>query len=129
MKKELEKTEGTEKRKGMTPDAINTAIAELCGWKDMQRSLPSMGARLVGWHADNGESTGRPIPNYCGSLDDMALAEATLTDDQFYQYYHELTSDIFLAREIRQKRRAVLATAAQRAEAFLRVHRKWEEWS
>lgn len=71
-------------------------------------------------------------PDYTGSLDAMHEAEKTLTQDQQRNYWtHLLTirarEAVRPATEHSRDTFAFMATAAQRAEAFLRTIGKWTE--
>jgi len=108
----------------MKPEAINIAIAEICGF------VPN-GAGY--WHKNGhvysvtGESEDTeccggiggayvpPLPNYYGCLNAMHVAEMSLRDMDFDVYRLELQK---FGRDIR-------ATSEQRAEAFLRTFNKW----
>lgn len=98
----------------MTDEQINAAIAEACGWTNVNathRSGKSPDADYVGSEF---------IPNYCNDLNAMHEAEGTLNKDQLWQ----------MAREIEKNwedQWYFRATAHQRAEAFLRTLGKWEE--
>ena len=109
----------------MTPEQINRAIAQACGW----RSMP-----FDHWLDPQGEVRGcfgagdeqKFLPNYHGDLNAMHEAEKVLMADwnlmNAYQN-HELpkfvksTNSNWLCR----------ATAAQRAEAFLKTLGLWEK--
>ena len=109
----------------MTPEQINRAIAQACGW----RSMP-----FDHWLDPQGEVRGcfgagdeqKFLPNYHGDLNAMHEAEEVLMADwnlmNAYQN-HELpkfvksTNSNWLCR----------ATAAQRAEAFLKTLGLWEK--
>lgn len=97
----------------MNPEAQRIAIAEFCGWKSIgrEKNLP-----LYGWISPGPLEE---IPDYCNDLNAMHEAEKVLTNIQREHYRTELVyqysgGDIF-------------ATAAQRAEAFLRTIGKWKE--
>ena len=95
----------------MTDDEINASVAEACGWTKVNikhRSGKSPGATYVGTQF---------IPNYCNDLNAMHEVEKTLTAKGFEDYLMEL---FYFIHE------PILATARQRAEAFLRTIGKWE---
>lgn len=107
----------------MKPDAQRIAIAEACGWR----------ATEAGWSHPSlppaANVYGRMPPDYLNDLNAMHEAERVLTKDQQASYGELLLSavpynasgvhrDIFLCAH---------ATAAQRAEAFLRTIGKWQE--
>jgi hypothetical protein len=81
----------------MSPEAQRIAIAEACGWT---RYFP--------------EST---LPDYLSDLNAMHEAEKVLTPEQGWEYAQNLVVD---------GGRGWFATAAQRAEAFLRTLNLWE---
>lgn len=91
----------------MTNEQINIAIAEACGWEE-ESFGPS-------WY----ESSSK-MPNYCNDLNAMREAEKVLTTAQHMDYADilcDLRDGIFSG---------VMATARQRAEAFLKTINKWE---
>jgi hypothetical protein len=93
----------------MTNEQINIAIAEACN----KVTVDSWGEKY-------------PIPDYCNDLNAMHEAEKALTDDQYHTGYKQtLASLVGLSGNMR----VMSATAAQRAEAFLRTIGKWEEAS
>ena len=116
----------------MTPEAQRIAIAEACGWfRD-----PSGGFTVPRYvnEREDAEALGpEELPDYLGSLDAMHEAETVLTDWPKYQ------AELFMATnpgwaadkpvhiQNYLARNFVRATAAQRAEAFLRAIGKWKE--
>ena len=98
----------------MTPEEQRTAIAEACGWKTGYRDPEA-------WH---------PLPDYLNDLNAMHEAEKVLTDDQDLEYSEALEQVVgarFGCNNAEDMRRLRSATAAQRAEAFLRTIGKWKE--
>ena len=94
----------------MTNEQINIAIAEACGiiskdqWGSLYRTLHGLF---------------RNCPDYCNDLNAMHEAEKMLNKEQWVAYGRELSRlNVFPM---------VHATAAQRAEAFLRTLGKWED--
>lgn len=108
----------------MTPEQINRAIAQACGW----RSMP-----FDHWLDPQGEVRGcfgagdeqKFLPNYHGDLNATVEATKTLTEDQywptFYDHLSAVTGGDYNMRKMNE------ATAAQRAEAFLKTLGLWEE--
>jgi hypothetical protein len=102
----------------MTPEQQRIAIAEACGWT--YKSAVNFWERndqLV--HGDKGQPT--YLPNYLNDLNAMHEAEKVLTNEQLEVYcniLHKPNHGVYWA---------IHATAAQRAEAFLRTIGKWEE--
>lgn len=99
----------------MTDDQINAAIAEACGWTEIQE--------CTCWDdVSRGKAPGKiglkHIEDYCNDLNAMHEAEHSLPYVQLCDYLDRLISVSF---------EAALAPARQRAEAFLRTLGKWEE--
>ncbi len=109
----------------MTPEQINIAIAEECGW-----SHKTIREYTYWWHEENNKSLPpnddgmRSCPNYHGDLNAMHEAVVfTIHRDPnlrriYYQTLDTITGDQW---------NTIDATAAQRAEAFLKVKGKWKE--
>lgn len=108
----------------MTPEQQQIAIAKTCGWTAEQDSNGY-------WRATNKKSGyafelwvsernvwSQGIPDYLDDLNACHEMEKVLTYEQIDDYYIELAK-----RMVRPFR----ATAGQRAEAFLRILRLWEE--
>jgi len=103
----------------MSPEKQRIAIAEACGWRDC--FLDAQGFPFGG---EPNEPYVRLLPDYLHSLDAMHEAEKVLTSAQHISYWS------FLAEmdDYRKCGKSILcATAAQRAEAFLKTLCKWEE--
>ena len=106
----------------MTPEQQRTAIAEACGWvKDFTYEDFYTGELKQAWTTPDGHGVVE-IPNYVFDLNAMHEAEKVLSIAQRKGnegYLHNLfvSSTWDLAH----------ATAAKRAEAFLRTIGKWEE--
>jgi hypothetical protein len=98
----------------MSPEAQRIAIAEACGITRLWST--AMPVRTV--HCD--------VPDYLNDLNAMAEAEKTLTDVELEDFAFQLgyDDDVFPAKNIRLLLRA---TAAQRAEAFLKTLGKWTD--
>jgi hypothetical protein len=95
----------------MKPEAQRIAIAEACGWRNSSDGIWWM-------HASNDLAFRKP-PDYLNDLNAMHEAEGTMGHETATTYNAWV-------------RRLVLnwswhATAAQRAEAFLRTIGKWQE--
>jgi hypothetical protein len=104
----------------MTPELQRIKIAEACGWTDFSRAKHE-GAIQYGRKPlscyDSWE-----VPDYLNDLNAMHEAEKTLDDDLDLDYSENL--EIVTGGDMSKYRSA---TAAQRAEAFLRTIGKWEE--
>jgi hypothetical protein len=114
----------------MKPEQQRIAIAEACGFK---KEIGVTG--FVRWRDKEGLRD--YLPNYCNNLGAMNEAEETLTDEQLY-LYGNILDRVTLPEN--KKEMAYIhgpeagmypelfrATAAQRAEAFLRTVGRWEE--
>lgn len=120
----------------MTNEAQRIAIAEACGWSIHQIETAGMqdvailppGAAIT----DEGavwKYAGNDLPDYLNSLDAMASAEKILNDEQW-----EIYADYLLWSDNQDGhsnytscRVGCEATAAQRAEAFLKTLGLWVE--
>jgi len=95
----------------MNPRAQQVAIAAILGW--------AYDSVVHGWRHKSTRHMFSDCPDYPNDLDAMHDAEKTLTAEQRTNY-------IFAMAQI-TGHQSTFATAAQRAEAFLRVHGKWVE--
>ena len=105
----------------MTPEAQRIAIAEACGWTNVAprivKNVKHQGDDItVGIWSDNGW-----IPDYLNDLNAMHEAEMILTAQQRRSYVNCIFN-----LPVSECESNAFATAAQRAEAFLRVIGKWE---
>lgn len=113
----------------MTPEKQRVAIAEACGHVE-----PACWGNL-GWLSKAGNGKAEFVPNYPADLNAMHEAEKVLTATQAIRYADELIEMLagFRPREstVRMSVAGIFkvshATAAQRAEAFLRTIGKWKE--
>jgi hypothetical protein len=107
----------------MTPEAQRIAIAEACGWTEIQPSkyAPFGKPYLVGRSPNKFVENLLNIPDFCNDLNAMHEAENVLTNEQWWLFVEFLT-------EIRGGGVAlcISATAAQRAEAFLKALNLWK---
>lgn len=96
----------------MIDKQINAAIAKACGRRQKANGE---------WFPDNGLTVGsQGIPDYCNDLNAMHEAEKIIEEEQLVGLYNEwLLMD--------SSCEPILATARQRAEAFLQTLDKWEE--
>lgn len=108
--------------------AQQIAIAEACGftetepWLDGRRCFERSDSN-AGWELDS-------IPDYLNDLNAMHEAEKVLTDEQDLEYSEALEQVVgarFGCNNAEDMRRLRSATAAQRAEAFLRTLGKWKD--
>jgi hypothetical protein len=93
----------------MTDKQINIAIAKACGWEE-ESFGPS-------WY----ESSSK-MPDYCNDLNAMHEAEKIFDHALYCRYINELC-DI----TIKGNNSMYMATASQRAEAFLKTINKWKD--
>ena len=99
----------------MKPEQQRIAIAEACGWKPDKRGL--------GWLSPHG--CYEPEPDYLNDLNAMHETEKILIRPNLYaqggwgMYLRHLSI-------VTDEQHPIDATAAQRAEAFLRTIGKWE---
>lgn len=108
----------------MKPELQRIKIAEACGWYDLFEQDES----ILGKHEP--ESMGRDYfdsPDYLNSLDAMHEAEKVLTEDQTDSYRQTLMGLMITHKKACGFSDAISATAAQRAEAFLRTLSLWQE--
>jgi hypothetical protein len=114
----------------MTPEKQRIAIAEALGWNDCHRSIAGFDSgdciierRCIGIPPNH--CTHRQIPYYFSDLNAMHEAEKVLDNNQAEKYLQTLTS---IALQSDQPAFAFLtATAAQRAEAFLKTINLWKQ--
>jgi len=100
----------------MTNKRINIAIAKACGWQ----------IKVKAYHAKPPAGEWKyldTIPDYCNDLNAMHEAEKILSDESHADYACELVKTI---RRNGEWFESVSATAAQRAEAFLKTINKLE---
>ena len=114
----------------MNPEAQRIAIAKACGWT----THPDQ--RRWGWIRPDGRNWSGDLPDYLSDLNAMHEAEATLSPKQVADYVFELHmhtpgADLTVYDGCMSKASpyffpVIHATAAQRAEAFLRTLNLWQ---
>lgn len=112
----------------MNASQVNQAVAECLGWKKVEGSFIAPKSSIH--HKDrNGEVLHWPSPpNFHGSLDAIALAEATLTDEEWISYIDTMKTMLRAhSNSYRSVKLKMHSTAPQRCEAFLRVKGRWED--
>lgn len=118
----------------MTPEEINIAIAEHCGWTEII-TTPSDPQSPKGRECA-GANWGKPIPNYHGDLNAMHEAHKNLNRHHrrcFLAHIMNATGIFPWAKTLDNAAtrlafvNLINATAAERAEAFLRTVGKWKE--
>jgi hypothetical protein len=119
----------------MTPQEINIAIAEACGWKIIRRDITGYnvwepGAEHPARLTNNLEGL---LPNYHSSLDAMHEAEKVLSRGEWHEYYRRLYLKTRPKNHVvtpgcdDHTRAFIHARASQRAEAFLRTKGLWHD--
>lgn len=108
----------------MSPEKQRIAIAEACGWEDI--------AFDRGWKVTEMGSFQARIPDYLNDLNAMqSVSWLFLTggrfSDKYTAYLNALEEVTETVHATSQQWAFAHATAAQRAEAFLRTLGKWEE--
>jgi hypothetical protein len=114
----------------MKPDKQRIAIAEACGWKWTNQSPRSGTQSVYSWYfkdTDNRVQNEGCLPEYLTDLNAMHEAEGTLNWDeqastQADEYRMALTTICGHDRDLIH-----VATASQRAEAFLKTIGKWDD--
>lgn len=110
----------------MTPEQQRIAIAEACGWKPLaiRGFCQNKDGELEWFACRNPQVKWKFLPNYLNDLNAMHEAEKALTDAQHTKFRGLLA--IVVGKEFMSCREIVSATAAQRAEAFLRTLNLWK---
>lgn len=127
----------------MTPEAQRIAIAEACGWKEIGKSgvyqNPTKGINgcMPGGDVHKRRlemklpgANSLLVPNYLNDLNAMHEAVMGLDSKQRITFGEELVRHVIGANSIFIKSQTfdcINATAAQRAEAFLRTLGKWDD--
>jgi hypothetical protein len=107
----------------MTDEQINAAIAEACGWEAV--CVDGGSGYYKGF--DNGAELRPDLPDYCTDLNAMHEAEKVLTKEQVREYQTYMYDMACKIDNTCGRWMPYSATAAYRAEAFLRTLGKWEE--
>ena len=107
----------------MTPEQQRIAIAEACGWQwksRMKDSIRVWSKPPLMVYYDCG------LPDYLNDLNAMHEVEKTL-NATLLNSYRRLLYLVVLDDQVNTSNEPAWATAAQRAEAFLRATGKWVE--
>lgn len=108
----------------MTPEQQRIAIAEACGWYDLVKQDVS----LFGKHEPESQKTFElDVPDYLNDLNAMHEAEKVLTTEQYADEFIYHLGCVFVDNDLYVIAKAVHATAARRAEAFLRALNLWKD--
>lgn len=108
----------------MKPEAQRIAIAEACGWTDVRRENVH---EFGGLRGNKPNDVRMIVPSFCRSLDAMHEAEKKLSATQLKKYHGVLVADVIGWDAYGNEHIAIHATAAQRAEAFLRTLNLWKD--
>jgi hypothetical protein len=113
----------------MTPEAQRIAIAEACGWEGPFKHWHF--GQLLGFRY-RGKGIEQNVPDYLNDLNAMHEAEKVLVNHDYAKYEFVLgevcdkwTKENLMGATLMQST-SVSATAAQRAEAFLRTLNLWK---
>ena len=121
----------------MSPEAQRIAIAEACGWTPERRMVPTWNAELNsyagGYEPKEGllffkaghSVTPTNLPDYLNDLNAMHYAWLTLPKEKRFDFFQNLCRAVAVKGHV-DPFDMLAATAAQRAEAFLRTIGKWE---
>ena len=113
----------------MNPENQRIAIAEACGWTEIEPCTCCDGVSR-GYTPTPGAHK-KHLPDYLNDLNAMHEAEKVLTQDQMIDYSRHVgksvTSHLPASRAAWMDFQLINVTASQRAEAFLRTIGKWEE--
>jgi hypothetical protein len=105
----------------MRPEQQRIAIAEACGWLVKEDGISGISPINRAQGLTDFESCSWILPDYLNDLNAMHEAEKVLTENQWDKY--EVCIEWMTgARGFRK----INATAAQRAEAFLRTLNLWK---
>jgi hypothetical protein len=107
----------------MTHQEINQAIAEACGWTDVQ--VGTLCKELIGKSPTDGDYW--PIASYVSDLNAMWEAEMRIPLLKRCEYLWYIALVCHGCNEGKRTFVTTTANARQRAEAFLRTIGKWEE--
>jgi hypothetical protein len=113
----------------MTPEEINIAIAEACGWTEIEVTAPSRGSlapRFKGMmpgHKRSEDDLPRLLPNYYGDLNACHDMEEVLTEEELREFRYQLAGIVSNWNgDIREAvYKSIHATAPQRCESFLKA--------
>lgn len=107
----------------MTEQEQRIAIAEACGWTNIKTDAG--GAVLLGRSPDGQRD--QLVPDYPNDLNAMHNAVMALSNTRFHKWKQELSLMIVGTKHMPPTRSFLLATASQRAEAFLRAFNLWKD--
>lgn len=109
----------------MNSEAQRIAIAEACGWTNVHGGEADGGLYLRGYEPDYRGGLAKAVPLYLTDLNAMHEAEKVLNTPVHMQKHAWNNYKALLEKTTDGS--SFHATAAQRAEAFLRTLNKWEQ--
>jgi hypothetical protein len=113
----------------MKPEAQRIAIAEARGWKPNGAGYWHKDGDVRGLYFEDLEEFGHtdPLPDYLNDLNAMHEAEKLLSPKEFECYRWTLWGQCKQPLVTERHRAYLHATAAQRAEAFLKTLNLWTD--
>lgn len=106
----------------MNQEKQRIAIAEACGWRHKERVFEvGIQIELGGWYDPDGHTS--DLPNYLNSLGDMREAVETLRHKDGPEWFDFQKHLLDICGSVMN---CIQATAARRAEAFLKTLGLWE---
>ena len=113
----------------MTPNEINVAIAEACGWTGIYCSAIQRGPFKPRFYGVSPDGNNRLVPNFCGDLNACAEMVKSLASSQRRTYTQNLYDIVcgMAAPESDDWFYVTNATPKQRCETFLRSLGMWKE--
>ena len=110
----------------MKPEHQRVAIAEACGWTEIEPCTCCDGVSRA--YEPTPGAHKKHLPDFYNDLNAMHEAENILNADQMVSYDYHLDRVVGNGRQgLNIEYFLWSATASQRAEAFLRTIGKWEE--
>jgi hypothetical protein len=110
----------------MSPEAQRIAIAEACGWNGIKHADYTNCALSKFFGISPKYGTYQPVPDHLNDLNAMHEAEKVMTRNQRVNFVSKLCGIVGVKWKATSHFDSIHATAAQRAEAFLRTIGKWE---
>ena len=110
----------------MNTEAQRIAIAETCGWKQTHIMQMGLKGKYVRTYQKGLGNLHQSLPDYLNDLNAMHEVEKTLNATLLNSYRRFLYL-VVLDDQANTSNEPAWATAAQRAEAFLRATGKWVE--
>ena len=113
----------------MTPEEQRIAIAEACGWTQIEPCTCRDGVSRG--YGPTPVAHKKHLPDCLNDLNAMHCAEEMLTQDQMIDYSRHVgklvTIHLPASRAAWMDFKLINSTASQRAEAFLKTIGKWKE--